>query len=86
MWEVWHAVTAAADEYLDTLAPEILEGHFKYQGKQYPESIGTMLQRNLYHYWMHTGEARTIREILGHSDLPEYVGDMSQAVYSREIE
>jgi hypothetical protein len=84
MWEVWRTVTAEADKYLDTLTAEILEGHFVYQGKEYPESIGTMLQRNIYHYWMHTGEARTIREILGHTDLPEYVGDMSRAAYQRE--
>jgi hypothetical protein len=84
MWEVWGAVTAEADKYLDTLTAEIMAGHFIYQGKEYPESIGTMLQRNIYHYWMHTGEARTIREILGHADLPEYVGDMSQAAYRRE--
>lgn len=84
MWEVWHAVTAEADKYLNTLTPEIMEGHFVYQGKEYPESIGTMLLRNIYHYWMHTGEARTIREMLGHADLPEYVGDMSRAAYRPE--
>ena len=84
IWEVWRAVTAQADVYLDDVTPEDLEGHFLYKGKDYPESIGTMLQRNIYHYWMHTGEARTIREILGHTDLPEYVGDMSQAAYRPE--
>jgi hypothetical protein len=86
MWEVWRAVTAQADVYLDAVTPEDLESHFLYKGKEYPESVGTMLLRNIYHYWMHTGEARTIREILGHTDLPEYVGDMSQAAYRREIE
>jgi len=86
MWTAWHTITAEADKYLDSVTPEILEGHFQYEGKNYPESIGTMLQRNIYHYWMHTGEARTIREILGHTDLPEYVGNMSNAAYRRESE
>jgi hypothetical protein len=32
-------------------------------------------------YWFHTGEAHAIRQLLGHSDLPEFIGDMSQAQY-----
>jgi hypothetical protein len=46
-----------------------------------PESIGTLLYRNLYHYWFHTGEAHAIRQMLGHRDLPQFVGDMSKALY-----
>ncbi len=86
MWEVWRTVTAQADKYLDTVTTDVLETHFLYKGKEYPESVGTLMLRNTYHYWMHTGEARTIREMLGHADLPEYVGDISQAAYRREIE
>jgi uncharacterized damage-inducible protein DinB len=84
MWEVWREVTAAADVYLDTLTPEILQTHFEWKGKPYPESAGTLLQRNIYHYWFHTGEAHAIRQMLGHSDLPQFVGDMERAVYRPE--
>jgi hypothetical protein len=84
MWSAWHMVTTEADKFLETVTSEILESHFEQEGKSFPESIGTMLLRNIYHYWYHIGEARTIREILGHSQLPEYVGDMSQASYRRE--
>jgi uncharacterized damage-inducible protein DinB len=84
MWEVWRAVTAAADVYLDTLTPEILQTHFVWKGKPYPESAGTLLQRNIYHYWFHTGEAHAIRQMLGHPDLPQFVGDMSNAMYHPE--
>ncbi|MBN1312416.1 MAG: DinB family protein [Anaerolineae bacterium] len=84
IWSVWHTVTAEADRYLETVTSEILERHFEPEGKRFPESIGTMLLRNIYHYWYHIGEARTIREMLGHAGLPEYVGDMSQANYQRE--
>ncbi len=84
MWAAWRSVTAEADKYLQTVTMDILEGHFEQQGNRMPESIGTMLLRNIYHYWYHTGEARTIREMLGHTGLPEYVGDMSQAFYRRE--
>ena len=37
-----------------------------------------------YHYWFHLGEAYAIRQLLGHRDLPEFVGDMSGAVYQPE--
>jgi hypothetical protein len=45
------------------------------------ETVGTKLLRTTYHYWFHTGEASAIRQLLGHTDLPYFVGDMSAAVY-----
>ena len=30
-----------------------------------------------YHYWFHIGEAHAVRQMLGHVDLPDFVGDMS---------
>ena len=76
MWAVWHTVTQAADPYLDTLNPEILQTYFERDGKPVPESIGTMLQRALYHYWYHIGEAMAVRQFLRHSSLPEFVGNL----------
>jgi hypothetical protein len=84
MWSAWHLVTSEADKYLESVTSKVLEGFFLKDGKPLPESIGTMLLRNIYHYWYHIGEARTIRELLGHAELPEYVGDMSQAYYRSE--
>ena len=84
MWSAWQIATAEADRYLDTITSEVLLSHFSEGDRLYPESIGTMLLRNIYHYWYHTGEARTVRELLGHIELPEYVGDMSMAVYRVE--
>lgn len=81
MWTTWRAVTAAADTYLDTLTAEELQSHLTWNGKSMPENIGTSLLRNTYHYWFHTGEAHAIRQQLGHPDLPQFVGDMAQAVY-----
>jgi hypothetical protein len=43
-----------------------------------------MLMRNLYHYWFHIGEAHAIRQILGHTQLPDFVGDMAAAIYLPE--
>jgi hypothetical protein len=50
MWKAWRTVTQAADEFLDTLATEDLQTHMEWQGKPRPESIGTMLYRNIYQY------------------------------------
>jgi hypothetical protein len=84
MWEAWRTITAAADPFLDTLTTEKLQTHLEWQGKPRQESIGTMLLRNTYHYWFHTGEAHAIRQMLGHVDLPQFVGDMTAATYRPE--
>lgn len=81
MWAAWREITAAADRFLETLTPEMMTQHLEWRGEPRPENIGTMLLRNIYHYWFHIGEAHAIRQQLGHKDLPEFVGDMSSAVY-----
>jgi uncharacterized damage-inducible protein DinB len=81
MWAAWRAITSAADKFLDTLTTERLPTHLEREGRHLPESIGTSLYRNIYHYWFHCGEAHAIRQMLGHTDLPQFVGDMSQALY-----
>jgi hypothetical protein len=84
MWAAWREVTAVADLFLDTLTPDMLQTHFEWKSKPMPESVGTLLQRNLYHYWFHNGEAYAIRQMLGHSGLPDFVGNMSAALYQPE--
>lgn len=84
MWRAWREITQAADAYLETLTVDILQTHFEWRGKPMQESIGTLLQRNLYHYWFHIGEAYAVRQLLGHTNLPDFVGDMSAAVYRQE--
>ncbi len=81
MWSAWREITAAADDYLDTLKEGILGVHLEWRGKPRAENVGTMLLRNTYHYWYHTGEASAIRQMLGHIDLPEFVGDLGAAAY-----
>jgi hypothetical protein len=82
MWAHWHKITKAADIYLKTISENILSTHPIWQGQQVPEDIGTRLLRNIYHYWFHIGEAHAIRQILGHPNLPQYVGNMSKVVHS----
>jgi uncharacterized damage-inducible protein DinB len=84
MWAAWRKVAAAADEYLETLTPAILQDYLMRNGKPLDESIGTLLLRNIYHYWYHTGEAAAVRQMLGHTNLPEFVGDINIAPYRPE--
>jgi uncharacterized damage-inducible protein DinB len=77
MWDTWRDVTSAADEFLDALTTERLATFMERKGKPVRESIGTLLLRNTYHYWFHTGEAHAIRQMLGHRDLPQFVGDLT---------
>ena len=84
MWQAWGEITREADIYLDGLTTDMLVTHIDFDGKTGEESIGTMLYRNIFHYWFHTGEAHAARQMLGHKDLPQFVGDMSTANYSPE--
>jgi uncharacterized damage-inducible protein DinB len=84
MWAIWKKVTAAADAYLDTLNPAILLSYPLRDGKPVDETVGTLLMRNIYHYWYHTGEASAVRQMLGHKGLPDFVGDINQAPYRPE--
>jgi hypothetical protein len=81
MWATWKTVTQAAGVYLESLKPETLATHLEMKGKALDENVGTMLMRNIYHYWFHIGQAIVVRKLLGHSGLPEFVGDMSAAAY-----
>jgi uncharacterized damage-inducible protein DinB len=84
MRAAWATATQAADAYLDTLTPAILQTRLVRDGRPVPESVGTMLMRNIYHYWFHTGEAHAVRQMLGHAGLPDFVGGMETAVYVPE--
>ncbi|MFZ5916600.1 MAG: DinB family protein [Chloroflexota bacterium] len=84
MWAIWHTVTLAADQFLSTLTTEKLGAYMDWEGKPMRESIGTLILRNTYHYWFHTGEAHAVRQMLGHGSLPQFVGDMSTALYRPE--
>lgn len=82
MWAAWQAITQAADPFLDTLTSEMLQKPIYVDGQLVKYTAGSLLQRVIYHYWYHTGENMAIRQMLGHADLPEFVGDIdTQAPY-----
>lgn len=76
MMEIWDAVTEAADPFLDDLTTAKLETQMLLDGKPVGQTVGSLLRRVTYHYWYHIGETQAIRQMLGHRDLPEYVGDI----------
>jgi uncharacterized damage-inducible protein DinB len=85
MVAAWKTVTQAADAWLDTLTSAKLQENPIVNGKPIPRRFGDLLQRTIYHYWYHTGENMAIRQQLGHSQLPEYVGDIDgEAPYRPE--
>jgi hypothetical protein len=82
MWSLWHSITRAADDYLLNLHPEDMDKRFVWEGKPMDETIGTLLLRNIYHYWFHLGKAHAIRQMMGHTNLGVYVGNVSTASYA----
>lgn len=77
MWAAWHRITDQADTWLNTLDAIQLETHtpqLDKPGEFHRENIGTRLLRTTYHYWFHLGESQAIRQLLGHKDLPGFVG------------
>ena len=84
MWHAWRSVTSTADTYLEPLSTDKLTTYLGIGSRQHSEDVGTMLMRNIYHYWFHIGEAYAIRQMLGHRDLPDFVGSMAEANYFPE--
>jgi hypothetical protein len=70
---------------LDSLTTESLPTDLLLNGKSVGQSRGSALRRITYHYWYHIGEIQAIRQMLGHTNLPEYVGDIeTEAPYRPE--
>ncbi len=84
MWSLWHTITKEADTYLNAVKPEDLRVFFRWEGKAMPEDAGTLLLRNIYHYWFHLGKVHSVRQMMGHDRLPGYVGDMSSVRYAMD--
>ncbi len=84
----WRELTAAADPWLDALTTEALvapHDGVDTEGNPLTFTFGTLLLRTTQHYWYHAGENMAIRQLLGHRDLPEFVGNIDdEAPYRPE--
>ena len=74
MLAAWRQVTKAVDPWLDRLATDDLVAELPRPGPK--RTVGDSIHRVMYHYWFHIGEILAIRQVLGHSRLPEFVGDI----------
>jgi hypothetical protein len=75
-------IAEKADEYLLTITSNSLRSYLQKQGEELSEDLGTTLLSNIYHYWFHLGESHAIRQVLGHTNLPQYVGNMTKVNHS----
>lgn len=77
--DAWDQITRAADGWLDGLTTEMLASIEPIgERDRRPKGItyGSLLLRTTYHYWYHTGESMAIRQVLGQTGLPDFVGDL----------
>jgi hypothetical protein len=85
MQATWHRIVEGADPFLDGLTTPDLERRSAHDQRLDPPTVGSQLQYVTYHYWSHIGEASAVRQLLGHAELAEYVGDLPpDAEYRRE--
>lgn len=75
MWDAWKAVTAATTPVLNGMSSTDLLA-LPAAGGPPGESNGTLLLRVITHYWFHIGEGQAIRQLLGHTSLPQFVGNI----------
>lgn len=85
IWQAWELITNAADLWLNELTAEKLEERVIIDEKPSRYIFGSLLYRMIYHYWYHLGENMSIRQMLGHTNLPQFVGNIDgEAPYIRE--
>jgi hypothetical protein len=74
----WKLITHQADDYLIKLDENSIRNILFVSGDAQTYMIGNMMQRMIYHYWFHLGESQAVRQLLGHKNLPSYVGDLEK--------
>ena len=71
---IWAEVADASNAWLDGLRTADLAGDLPGPGPQ--RTVGSALLRVTYHGWFHLGEILAIRQMLGHTGLPEFAGNI----------
>lgn len=85
--QAWLEITAATDPWLDVVTTEKLTDRLTVPGWGITTSYGSLMLRVIGHYWYHLGEIMAIRQLLGHTHLPDFVGDIDhEAPYRPEKE
>ena len=77
-WEAWREITTSAEPWLDAVTADTLLSPVRHEDVWGEVTYGNLLLRTIYHYWFHTGENAAIRQNLGHTGLPDFVGDIEE--------
>ncbi len=77
--DAWRAITTATDPWLDAATTEKFTERLTVPGWGITTSYGSLMLRVIGHYWYHIGEVMAIRQMLGHTNLPDFVGDIDAA-------
>lgn len=85
MVDYFMKITAKVDPWLDGLTKEDLLTEVVIEKTPSGMLWGTVLMRLTYHYWYHLGENAAIRQFLGHTNLPQFVGDIDQQAPYRDL-
>lgn len=81
----WEEITRAVDPWLELQTVASLQERVVRKGNVTEVTFGSLLQRTIYHYWYHNGEGQAIRQMLGHTGLGDFVGDIDhEAPYRPE--
>ncbi|MEM7114315.1 MAG: ester cyclase [Chloroflexota bacterium] len=79
MMTAWHEIQPVVNAFLETLTEDDVSTMLYYNGRP-TENYGTMIRRQTWHYWYHLGEMQGIRQALGHKNLAQFVGRMTEDV------
>ncbi len=71
---VWQDIIKISDSWLDHVTVESLQKPLMHNERE--TNFGNLIWRTLYHYWYHIGENLALRQQLGHSNLPVFVGNL----------
>ena len=70
---LWRAACDDADVWLHAADEESMRQVFTPAVLEERENAGTLVVRNIFHYWSHIGEISAIRQMLGHHRPPQFV-------------
>jgi len=77
MRAAWQAVTERTAPLIAAMGEDDLLAYPPLEPGQ-GETNGTLILRVTWHYWFHLGEGQAIRQLLGHTGLPQFVGDFTE--------
>jgi hypothetical protein len=76
MRRAWNEITKSSEPFLDRLQSKDLVRDLPLNGKPSGQTLGDAIRRMTFHYWYHIGEIQAIRQMLGQTRLPQYVGNL----------